>query len=283
MREKVEVLIEALPYIINFKGSIIVIKYGGSAMIKEDLKVSFAKDVVLLKHLGMHPVIVHGGGKRISELMEKLGKKPQFVEGHRVTDSETVEIVEMVLSGVVNKEIVANIIKNGGKAVGISGKDNFTIKAKKKLYKDIDIGFVGQVEKINNELIVSLIQDGYIPVISPLGVDDDGNSYNINADDVVAEIAVSLKAEKLIYLTDVDGIYRDINDKNSLISSITVKELQNLIDSSIATGGMIPKLTSIIRAIERGVNKVHIINGTIPHSLLIELFTDEGIGTQITL
>jgi acetylglutamate kinase len=283
MREKVEVLIEALPYIINFKGSIIVIKYGGSAMIKEDLKVSFAKDVVLLKHLGMHPVIVHGGGKRISELMEKLGKKPQFVEGHRVTDSETVEIVEMVLSGVVNKEIVTNIIKNGGKAVGISGKDNFTIKAKKKLYKDIDIGFVGQVEKINNELIVSLIQDGYIPVISPLGVDDDGNSYNINADDVVAEIAVSLKAEKLIYLTDVDGIYRDINDKNSLISSITVKELQNLIDSGIATGGMIPKLTSIIRAIERGVNKVHIINGTIPHSLLIELFTDEGIGTQITL
>jgi acetylglutamate kinase len=283
MREKVEVLIEALPYIINFKGSIIVIKYGGSAMIKEDLKVSFAKDVVLLKHLGMHPVIVHGGGKRISELMEKLGKKPQFVEGHRVTDSETVEIVEMVLSGVVNKEIVTNIIKNGGKAVGISGKDNFTIKAKKKLYKDIDIGFVGQVEKINNELIVSLIQDGYIPVISPLGVDDNGNSYNINADDVVAEIAVSLKAEKLIYLTDVDGIYRDINDKNSLISSITVKELQNLIDSGIATGGMIPKLTSIIRAIERGVNKVHIINGTIPHSLLIELFTDEGIGTQITL
>jgi acetylglutamate kinase len=283
MREKVEVLIEALPYIINFKGSIIVIKYGGSAMIKEDLKVSFAKDVVLLKHLGMHPVIVHGGGKRISELMEKLGKKPHFVEGHRVTDSETVEIVEMVLSGVVNKEIVTNIIKNGGKAVGISGKDNFTIKAKKKLYKDIDIGFVGQVEKINNELIVSLIQDGYIPVISPLGVDDDGNSYNINADDVVAEIAVSLKAEKLIYLTDVDGIYRDINDKNSLISSITVKELQNLIDSGIVTGGMIPKLTSIIRAIERGVNKVHIINGTIPHSLLIELFTDEGIGTQITL
>ena len=283
MREKVEVLIEALPYIINFKGSIIVIKYGGSAMIKEDLKVSFAKDVVLLKHLGMHPVIVHGGGKRISELMEKLGKKPQFVEGHRVTDSETVEIVEMVLSGVVNKEIVANIIKNGGKAVGISGKDNFTIKAKKKLYKDIDIGFVGQVEKINNELIVSLIQDGYIPVISPLGVDDDGSSYNINADDVVAEIAVSLKAEKLIYLTDVDGIYRDINNKNSLISSITVKELQSLIDLGIVTGGMIPKLTSIIRAIERGVNKVHIINGTIPHSLLIELFTDEGIGTQITL
>jgi len=283
MRDKVGVLIEALPYIIKFKGSVIVIKYGGSAMVKEDLKVSFAKDVVLLKHLGMHPVIVHGGGKRISELMEKLGKKPEFVEGHRITDSETVEIVEMVLSGVVNKEIVANIIKNGGKAVGISGKDNFTIKAKKKLYKDIDIGFVGQVEKINNELIVSLIEDGYIPVISPLGVDDDGNSYNINADDVVAEIAVSLKAEKLIYLTDVDGIYRDINDKNSLISSITITELQSLIDSGVATGGMVPKLTSIIKAIERGVSKVHIINGTVPHSLLIELFTDEGIGTQVTL
>lgn len=283
MKDKVNVLIEALPYIIKFKGNIIVIKYGGSAMVEEGLKVSFAKDVVLLKHLGMHPVVVHGGGKKISELMKKIGKEPQFVEGQRVTDSETIEIVEMVLSGIINKEIVTNIIKNGGKSVGISGKDNFTVRARKKLHKDIDIGFVGQVEKVNPELIVSLINNGYIPVISPLGVDEDGNSYNINADDVVAEIAVSLKAEKLIYLTDVDGIYRDINDKDSLIPSLSVEDLQNLIDSGIAVGGMIPKLTSIIRAIERGVSKVHIINGTIPHSLLIELFTDEGIGTQITL
>ncbi len=282
--ENVEILVEALPYIIEFKNTIIVIKYGGSVMTDEELKQSFCKDVVLLKHLGIHPVIVHGGGKKISEFMERLNKKPKFIQGQRVTDKETVEIVEMILSGIINKELVFNIIKNGGKAVGISGKDNFTIKAKKKfLENNFDIGFVGEVEKIEPSLIISLINDGFIPVISPVGVDEKGNSYNVNADDVTAEIAVSLKAEKIIYLTDVDGIYRDINDKNSLISSITVKELTNLVESGNLKEGMIPKALSMIKAIERGVKKVHIINGKIKHSLLIEIFTNQGIGTQITI
>lgn len=284
MKKSVELLVEALPYIIKFKDTIIVIKYGGSVMVDEDLKQSFCKDVVLLKHLGIHPVIVHGGGKKITELMEKLNKKPEFVKGQRVTDKETVELVEMVLSGTINKELVFNIIKNGGKAVGISGKDNFTIKAKKKIIEgEIDIGFVGEVESIEPSLIVSLVQDGFIPVISPVGVDEEGNSYNINADDVTAEVAVSLKAEKLIYLTDVNGIYRDINDDTTFIPSITINELKDLVDSGVIKEGMIPKAMSMIKAIERGVSKVHIINGKIKHSLLIEILTDEGIGTQITI
>ncbi|MGC8870853.1 MAG: acetylglutamate kinase [Brevinematia bacterium] len=278
-----KILIEALPYIIKFKDNILVIKYGGSVMQKEGLKESFCKDVVLLKHLGMHPVIVHGGGKKISELMEKMNKKVEFVKGQRVTDKETVEIVEMVLSGTINKELVFGIIKNGGRAVGISGKDNFTIKAKKKLVDGVDLGFVGEVEKVDPSLIVSLIQDGFIPVVSPIGVDEEGNSYNINADDVTAEVAVSLKANKLIYLTDVDGVYKDINDKNSLIPSLTIKQLQELVESDVIKGGMIPKVNSMIKAIERGVGQIHLINGTIEHSILIELFTDKGIGTQITI
>ncbi|MGB9621850.1 MAG: acetylglutamate kinase [Brevinematia bacterium] len=278
-----KILIEALPYIIKFKDNILVIKYGGSVMQKEGLKESFCKDVVLLKHLGMHPVIVHGGGKKISELMEKMNKKVEFVKGQRVTDKETVEIVEMVLSGTINKELVFGIIKNGGRAVGISGKDNFTIKAKKKLVDGVDLGFVGEVEKVDPSLIVSLIQDDFIPVVSPIGVDEEGNSYNINADDVTAEIAVSLKANKLIYLTDVDGVYKDINDKNSLIPSLTIKQLQELVESDVIKGGMIPKVNSMIKAIERGVGQIHLINGTIEHSILIELFTDKGIGTQITI
>ncbi|MGC8766082.1 MAG: acetylglutamate kinase [Brevinematia bacterium] len=278
-----KILIEALPYIIKFKDNILVIKYGGSVMQKEGLKESFCKDVVLLKHLGMHPVIVHGGGKKISELMEKMNKKVEFVKGQRVTDKETVEIVEMVLSGTINKELVFGIIKNGGRAVGISGKDNFTIKAKKKLVDGVDLGFVGEVEKVDPSLIVSLIQDGFIPVVSPIGVDEEGNSYNINADDVTAEVAVSLKANKLIYLTDVDGVYKDINDKNSLIPSLTIKQLQGLVESDVIKGGMIPKVNSMIKAIERGVGQIHLINGTIEHSILIELFTDKGIGTQITI
>ncbi|MEN2997851.1 MAG: acetylglutamate kinase [Brevinematia bacterium] len=284
MKERVETLIQALPYIVKFKGTIIVIKYGGSVMIDEELKQSFCEDVVLLKHLGIHPVVVHGGGKKISELMEKLNKKPEFLKGQRVTDKETVEIVEMVLSGMINKDVVFNIIMKGGKAVGISGKDNFTIKAKKKyLDGDIDLGFVGEVEKIDPSLVISLINEGFIPVISPVGVDADGNSYNINADDVTAEIAVALKAEKLIYLTDVKGIYRDINDETTFIPSLTIKELSNLIESGAIKEGMIPKAMSMIKAIERGVKKIHIIDGRVKHSLLIEIFTDEGIGTQIVI
>lgn len=280
----VEILIKALPYIIKFRGSIIVIKYGGSVMTNEELKKSFCENVVLLKMVGMHPVIVHGGGKKITELMNKLDKEPIFIKGQRVTDAETIEVVEMVLSGVINKEIVFNIIKSGGKAVGISGKDNFTIKAKKKVIETgEDLGFVGEVDRVEPSLILSLIKDGYIPVISPVGVDEDGNSYNINADDVTAEVAVALKADKLIYLTDVDGIYEDINDPKTFISSITIKKLEELVEKGVIKEGMIPKVMSMIKAIERGVNKVHIINGKIKNSLLMEIFTDEGIGTQITI
>ncbi len=282
MKNSAQILVESIPYIVKFQGKIVVVKYGGSAMIEEKLKVSFSQDIVLLKLLGIHPVVIHGGGKRISELMEKLNKKPEFVNGYRVTDKETAEIVEMVLSGIVNKEIVSNIIKSGGKAVGISGKDNFTILAKKKS-SGVDIGFVGDIEKIDPSLVLSLIGSGYIPVVSPVGVDHEGNTYNINADDVASEMAVSLKAEKLIYLTDTDGIYKDINNKSSLITSVSIRELQKMIDQKQITGGMIPKVSSIISAMERGVGKVHIINGTIQHSILIEMFTDEGIGTEITL
>lgn len=279
----VEILVQALPYILKFKDSVIVIKYGGSVMVDEELKETFCKDIVLLKHLGIHPVIVHGGGKKISEVMGKLNKKPEFIKGQRVTDKETVEIVEMVLSGIINKDLVFRIIRNGGKAVGISGKDNFTIKAKKKTVEgDVDLGYVGEVERVDPYLINSLVEDGFIPVISPVGVDEEGNSYNINADDVSAEVAAALKAEKLIYLTDVNGIYRDIGDEKSLISSITTSELKELVETSTIKEGMIPKAMSMIKAIERGVKKIHIINGKIKHSILIEIFTDEGIGTQIT-
>lgn len=284
MIKDVEILVKALPYIIKFRDSIIVIKYGGSVMTNEELKKSFCENVVLLKTLGMHPVIVHGGGKKITELMNKLNKEPVFIKGHRVTDAETMEVVEMVLSGIINKDIVFSITKSGGKAVGISGKDSFTIKAKKKIIETgEDLGFVGEVDKIEPSLILSLIKDGYIPVISPIGVDEDGNSYNINADDVTAEIAVALKADKLIYLTDVDGIYEDINNPETFISSITIKKLKELVEKGVIREGMIPKAMSMIKAVERGVNKVHIINGTIKNSLLIEIFTDEGIGTQITI
>ncbi|MCS7298524.1 MAG: acetylglutamate kinase [Spirochaetia bacterium] len=284
MSKDVEILIKALPYIIKFRDSIIVIKYGGSVMTNEELKKSFCENVVLIKTLGMHPVIVHGGGKKITELMNKLNKEPVFIKGQRVTDAETMEVVEMVLSGIINKDIVFNIIKVGGKAVGISGKDSFTIKAKKKIIETgEDLGFVGEVDKIEPSLILSLIKDGYIPVISPVGVDEDGNSYNINADDVTAEVAVALKADKLIYLTDVDGIYEDINNPETFISSITIKKLEELVEKGVIKEGMIPKAMSMIKAVERGVNKVHIINGTIKNSLLIEIFTDEGIGTQITI
>lgn len=284
MSKDVEILVKALPYIIKFRDSIIVIKYGGSVMTNEELKKSFCENVVLLKTLGMHPVIVHGGGKKITELMNKLNKEPVFIKGHRVTDAETMEVVEMVLSGIINKDIVFSITKSGGKAVGISGKDSFTIKAKKKIIETgEDLGFVGEVDKIEPSLILSLIKDGYIPVISPIGVDEDGNSYNINADDVTAEIAVALKADKLIYLTDVDGIYEDINNPETFISSITIKKLKELVEKGVIREGMIPKAMSMIKAVERGVNKVHIINGTIKNSLLIEIFTDEGIGTQITI
>ncbi len=285
--EKANILIEALPYIRNFYGKTFVIKYGGAAQTEEDLKDSFAQDVVLLSFIGIKPVIVHGGGPKISATMKKMGKEPTFVHGQRVTDKETMDIVEMVLGGLINKEIVALINSHGGKAIGLSGKDGGFIKAKKKVIKKatdtgdeeiIDIGLVGEVESVDPEILNSLERDGFIPVISPIGVGSKGEAFNINADYVASAIASALKAEKLILLTDVPGI-KDKND--NVISSINKKGIKRLIDDGTVSGGMLPKVQACTRAIDGGVKKTHIVDGRIPHCLLLEIFTNEGIGTEI--
>ena len=286
IKKKAEVLTEALPYIRNFYGKIFVIKYGGHAMVNETLKESFARNVVLMKYIGINPVIVHGGGPQIGELLNKIGKESKFIDGMRVTDDETMDVVEMVLAGKVNKEIVKNINLMGGKAVGLSGKDGKLIIAEKLLvYKNyenrppeiIDIGKVGKVKKINPEVLNILLNGDTIPVIAPVGVDENGFTYNINADLVAGEIAIALKAEKLIMMTDVEGVL----DKNgNLISSINANEIKRYIDNGIITGGMIPKVEFCKKAIEKGVNKAHIVNGKIENVLLLEVFTREGIGTE---
>lgn len=284
--QKAETLIEALPYIKKFHGKTIVIKYGGSAMIDEKLKEEFIRDIVLMKFVGMNPVIVHGGGPAINEMLGKLNKEFEFVEGNRVTDKETVEIVEMVLAGKVNKNIVSLINQAGGKAVGLSGKDSGLIQAEKKYIekdgKKIDIGFVGQVKKINKEIIELLDQEDYIPVISPIGTDENGNTYNINADYVAGEVAGALGADKFILMTDVMGIMRDIKDSNSLIQRVKKSEVNGLIEDGTLSGGMLPKIDACLNAIDKGVRQVHILNGKVKHSILLEVFTDEGIGTMIT-
>ncbi len=285
--EKANILIESLPYIRNFYGKTFVIKYGGAAQVEEDLKDSFAQDVVLLSFIGIKPVIVHGGGPKISETMKKMGKEPAFIYGQRVTDKETMDIVEMVLGGLINKEIVALINNHGGKAIGLSGKDGGLIKAKKKVIKKsaetgeeeiIDIGLVGEVESVDPEILNSLERDGFIPVISPIGVGSKGEAFNINADYVASAIASALKAEKLILLTDVPGI-KDKND--NVISSVNKKEIKKLTDDGTVSGGMLPKVQACTRAIDGGVKKTHIVDGRIPHCLLLEIFTKEGIGTEI--
>lgn len=285
--EKANILIEALPYIRNFYGKTVVIKYGGAAQIEDALKNSFAQDVVLLSFIGIHTVIVHGGGPRISQTMKKMGKEPAFVQGQRVTDSETMDIVEMVLGGLINKEIVALINNHGGKAVGLSGKDGSLIKAKKKLLKKsapsgeeeiIDIGMVGEVESVDPAILDTLQREGFVPVISPIGVGGEGEAFNINADYVASAIASSLKAEKLMLLTDVAGI----NDgKGTVIPTIRKRDLKKHIDNGIISGGMIPKVQACKSALEGGVKKTHIIDGRVPHCLLLEIFTKEGIGTEI--
>lgn len=279
-------LVEALPYIKSFKDKTFVIKYGGNAMIDDSLKTSVIKDIVLMKYVGINPVIVHGGGPDISKVMKRLGIEPKFVSGHRVTDSETLDVAEMVLVGKLNSKITLLLNQAGGKAVGLSGKDANLITAKK--YQPIcetgetaDIGFVGIVEQINTEIIGVLIKNGFIPVISPIGVCKSGQTYNINADLVAASLAAELKANKLILLTDVRGVLKDPKDEKSLIPSILVSEIENLKKEGIISGGMIPKTDAVVNAIESGVEKVHIIDGRLPHSLLLELFTDYGIGTQI--
>ena len=286
--EKAKILISALPYFKNFYKKIMVIKYGGHAMVDEALKSSFAQDVVLMKYVGIRPIIVHGGGPQINKVMEKMGLKPVFIEGQRFTDEETMNVVEMVLVGNINKEIVSLINKAGGKAVGLSGRDGNLIQVEKmSIYKYkgedrppeiIDIGRVGKVKKVNPEVIYTLIEKDFIPVIAPVGVGPEGVAYNINADLVAGALATALSAEKLIYLSDVEGIK---DEKGNLISTLYMKKIDELIEAGIAKGGMIPKLKSAKKALIGGVKKVHIIDGKTPHSLLIELFTDEGLGTQI--
>lgn len=280
--EKANILIEALPFIRNFYGKTFVIKYGGAAQVEDELKNSFAQDIVLLNFIGIKPIIVHGGGPKISQTMKKMGKEPAFIEGQRVTDKETMDIVEMVLGGLINKEIVALINNHGGRAVGLSGKDGGLIKAKKKmLRKDdeevIDIGLVGEVDSVDPDILDSIEKGGFVPVIAPIGVGAKGEAFNINADYVASAIASSLKAEKFILLTDVPGI---IDKKGSVISSITSKEIKRLVDNGTISGGMLPKVQACSRAIESGVKKTHIVDGRVPHCLLLEIFTREGIGSE---
>ncbi|MFO7318492.1 MAG: acetylglutamate kinase [Clostridia bacterium] len=288
--QKAEVLIEALPYIRTFFGKTFVIKYGGSAMTDPELKKAVMLDVILLKYVGLNPVIVHGGGPEISRTMERLGKEPVFVGGHRVTDAETMEIVQMVLVGKVNQEIVSLINKYGGKAVGLSGKDGNLIVARRRRGAvsqspasegEVDLGFVGDVESVNPEPIRLLSEKGYIPVIAPVGVGLEGESYNINADAVAGHLAAALKADKLIMLTDVEGIFADPEDRTTLISSLRTEQAHRMIQDGQIAGGMIPKVEACIRALEGGVARTHIIDGRKMHSLLLEIFTDQGIGTMV--
>lgn len=278
---KAQTLIEALPYIQKFNGKRVVVKYGGSAMVDENLKYNVIKDVALLKLIGMEPIIVHGGGKEISAWLKKIGKESEFVNGLRVTDEETLDVAEMVLSK-VNKSLVSMMQKLGLKAVGISGKDSGLLKVQKKLSGGKDIGYVGEVVSADPTIIDTLIANDFIPVIAPIGIGiDDYHGYNINADDAACAIAEAVHAEKLVFLSDIEGVYKDKDDPSSLISELHVHEAEKLISDGYVGGGMIPKLQNCIDAIEEGVNRVHILDGRIPHSLLLEIFTNKGIGTAI--
>ena len=279
--EQAEILVQALPYIRQYHGKTVVIKYGGNAMTDEALKESVTKDIVLLHYVGMRPVVVHGGGPEINGLMDRVGKKPDFVNGLRVTDAETMELVEMVLAGKTNKSIVSLINQQGGRAVGLSGKDANLLVAEKTKPGGVDIGQVGAVVEVNTGIIETLISQGYIPVIASVAVGSEGESYNVNADHVAGELAAALGAVKLIALTDVQGVYRDFEDKSSLISVLPANEASALIESGRAAKGMIPKLEACITAIRGGVDETHIIDGTMPHALLMEVLTDSGIGTMI--
>jgi acetylglutamate kinase len=283
MINRAEVLLEALPYLQAFQGRTLVIKYGGAAMEKADLKEQFARDVLLLRLVGLRPVIVHGGGPQIGALMKRLGKEPKFVGGMRITDPETMDLVEMMLGGKINKEIVGLINVHGAHAIGLSGKDGNLLRARKRLHKlpdgsTVDIGLVGDVEAVNGDVIRLLVESGLIPVIAPIGVGDAGETYNINADLVAGDVAAALRAEKLIHLTDVQGIQ---GDDGKLISRLTKREAERLIKANVIDGGMLPKVESALKAIEGGAAKAHIIDGRVPHAVLLEVFTHEGIGTEI--
>ncbi len=276
--QRAEVITQALPYIQKYHDKIIVVKYGGNAMISEDLKMQVMEDIVLLWLIGVKPVLVHGGGPEISEMLKKVGKKSEFVEGLRVTDKETAEIVQMVLAGKINKQLVNLLGEHGGNAIGISGIDGHLIEAE---VKDERLGFVGEITNVNVQPILDLIEKGYIPVVSTVGCDNEGNVYNINADTAASYIAGAMKAERLITMTDIPGILRDVNDPDSLIKRVNIKEARQLFADGIVTGGMIPKVECCIEAVERGVRRVTILDGRVPHAVLLELLTDEGAGTMV--
>ena len=278
--EKAEVLIEALPYIQRFNRKIIVVKYGGSAMVDEELKRHVIQDVTLLKLVGFKPIIVHGGGKEISKWVAKAGKEPVFINGLRKTDAETMEIAEMVLNK-VGKSLVSLVQELGVKAISISGKDGGILKVEKKYSDGKDIGFVGDIKEVDPKIILDLLDQDYLPIICPIGLDDDFNTYNINADDAACAIAKAVNAEKLAFLTDIEGVYEDPDDKSTLISELTVAEGKELLKSGHIGGGMLPKLNNCMDAVENGVSRVHILDGRIAHCLLLEIFTNKGIGTAI--
>lgn len=278
--DKAKTLIEAIPYIKSFTGKKVVIKYGGSAMVDTRIRDLMMKDIAVLKLLGIEIVLVHGGGPFINEYLKKFNKQPEFKEGLRVTDAETMDVVEMVLSGKINKEIVNDIQKAGIPAVGISGKDGLTLKAKKLIANGLDLGFVGDIEKVDTKLIDTLLDADFLPVIAPVGRDEEGNTYNINADYAAVAIASALSAQKLVFVTDVAGVMEDVDDPNSLIKQMTVDQAKENIENGIISGGMIPKVECCIDAVEQGVNTVHIIDGRVEHSMLLEIFTQEGIGTM---
>ena len=278
--DKAEVLVEALPYIQRFNRKIIVIKYGGSAMLDEELKKKVIEDVVLLKLVGFKPIIVHGGGKEISRWVEKVGMEPRFIKGLRVTDEDTMELVEMVL-GKVNKELVTLVQSLGVKAVGVSGKDGGMLQVSKKQVEGGDIGYVGRIEEVNPKVLYDLLEKDFLPIVFPVGLDEHFHTYNINADDAACAIAKSVNAEKLAFLTDIDGVYKDPDDPKTLIPELYVNEAEQLIEDGYIGGGMLPKLNNCIDAIRCGVSRVHILDGRIPHSMLLEIFTDKGAGTAI--
>ena len=281
--EKASILMEALPYIQRLWGKHVVIKYGGNAMKDENIIHTIMQDVTLLKYVGVNPIVIHGGGPDITNMLEKLNIKSEFHNGIRVTSKETIEIVEMVLAGKVNKNVVSMINSMGAKAIGLCGKDANLLKTKKKISPDgVDLGFVGDIINVNTQLLLELTSSGYIPVIAPIGVGEDGNTYNINADIVAGEVAAAVQAEKLMFLTDVDGVRMDPQDEESLISIIEVDHIYRLIEQKIIKGGMIPKVMGCVKGIEQGVSKTHIVNGTLPHSIILEIFTDKGIGTMVT-
>jgi acetylglutamate kinase len=278
--DKAATLIEALPYIQKFNRKIMVVKYGGSAMLDEELKKSVIQDVVLLKLVGFKPIIVHGGGKDISKWVQKSGMEPKFYNGLRVTDAPTMEIAEMVLNR-VNKSLVNQVEQLGVHAVGISGKDAGLLHVRKRYVNGEDIGFVGDIDKVNPKVLYDLLEKDFLPIVCPIGYDDEYNTYNINADDAACAIAQAVKAEKLAFLTDVEGVYKDVNDPSTLLSELTVDQLHELLGSGQIGGGMLPKLSNCLEAIENGVSRVHIMDGRLPHCLLLEIFTNKGIGTAI--